>query len=64
MLCDRKKRRNFHSAYLVAEHLTVADIVMFSHFWKLMCNPECDKDLCAKMKECCMKFPEIECWLK
>ena len=38
-LSEKKKRRGYKSCYLVTECMSVADIVMFSHFWKLCMNP-------------------------
>ena len=37
-----KKRRGFHSPYLVTECMSIGDLAMYSHFWKLMVNPEAE----------------------
>jgi glutathione S-transferase len=64
-LCALKKKRCYKSCYLVTECLSVADIVMFSHFWKLSMNPCCeDTEFAEKIKACCCKYPEIDAWLK
>ena len=41
MLCAKHKVRNYQCGYLVTEAMSVADLVLFSHFWKLMFNPAC-----------------------
>ena len=45
--------------------MSVADIVMFSHFWKLCMNPACEEpEFGEKIKAVCCKYPEIDAWLK
>jgi len=58
-VCDKKKARGYHCPYLVTEHISVADLTLFAHFWKLMDNPVAAQDLAAGMKAVVAKYPEL-----
>ena len=61
-------RKGRKGPYLCAEHLTVADIAMFSHFWKLAPNPKRDIRLHDGIKEKVYDeqngYPLVAEWLK
>ena len=37
-----RKRKNLAYRYLVTEQISIADIIMFTHFWKLAYNPQAE----------------------
>ena len=61
-------RKGVKGPYLVAEHCTVADLAMFSHFWKLAPNPKRDDRLHDGIKEKVYDeqngYPLVAEWLK
>ena len=62
-LTDRKNKRGFHCPYLVTECISLADIMMFSHFWRICSNPHAaDKDLQQKCKDIVMGYPVVSAW--
>lgn len=42
--------------------MTVADIIMFSHFWKLAWNPKAEQESAAKIKEAVKAYPGVNIW--
>ena len=49
-------------AYLCSDKITIADLVMFSHFWKLIYNKEAEtpKD---EFLSIAVKYPKVNGWL-
>jgi len=58
-LQDLKKKS---SAYLVSDSMTIADLVMFSHFWKLAYNPKAESDLADGIKAAIAKHRALQDW--
>ena len=48
--------------YLVANYMTIADLMMFAHFWKLGWNPSGNPALAVKVKTRIAKKPIMQKW--
>ena len=60
-LVDKKRKQQAYK-YLVTEQISIADIIMFTHFWKLAYNPEAEQEWADKTKELIGQHPEIQIW--
>lgn len=62
---ESHNKRGFHSPYLVTESMSIADLTMFSHFWKFLFNPQADQAIAEKWKAIIMngKYPAVSAWI-
>merc|ERR1712216_28225 len=51
-LKDTHDRMKATGNYICANQMTLADIIFFASFWKLIYNPEADKDMAENQERC------------
>jgi len=51
------------SPYLCSNSITLADLVMFSHFWKIIFNPKAETPI-DQIKEVVNKYPKVTIWME
>ena len=61
-MMDIKQTLSVNTPYLVSDQMTIGDIVMFSHFWRLAYNPLCDDQYSQQLKSKISEYKDIQIW--
>ena len=59
----RERMGELGSPNLVTDRMSIADLVMWSSFWKLIYNPEANQETAEKIKAVLSDYEVIEDWV-